>query len=53
MEHKPFRLLPNEEFAKLSREEKIAYLSMAIEAVKQNAPVIGFIHAPTNEANKE
>lgn len=49
MEHKPFRLLPDEEFAKLSREEKIAYLSMAIEAVKQNAPVTGLIHAPSDE----
>jgi len=37
----PFRLLSNKEFAKLSREEKIAYLKAAIEAVKSDAPIVG------------
>lgn len=42
---KPFRLVSHEEFAKFSREQKLAYLTMAIEAVKENAPLIGFIHS--------
>ena len=35
------RLLSHEEFAKLSSDEKVAYLSRAIEAVKRNAPMLG------------
>lgn len=36
----PFRLLNHEQFAKLSLEEKVAYVSKAIEAVKQNLPIL-------------
>ena len=49
---KPFQLLSHEEFAKLTREQKIAYLSMAIEAVKENAPMIGFIHSSDERADE-
>jgi hypothetical protein len=38
---KPFHLLSHEQFARLSREEKVAYLSEAIEAVNQNVPMLG------------
>ena len=34
----PFKLLPHDEFAKLSRDEKITYLTKAVEAVAGNAP---------------
>lgn len=40
---KPFRLVSHKEFAKLTREQKIAYLSMAIEAVKENALSLALI----------
>lgn len=49
----PFQLLSHEDFAKLSRDQKIAYLSLAIEAVKENVPIIGFIRTPSEEARKE
>jgi hypothetical protein len=48
---KPFRLVSHEEFAKFSREQKIAYLTMAIEAVKENAPLIGFNHYSAERAD--
>jgi hypothetical protein len=47
---KPFQLLSHEEFAQLSREQKISYLAAAIEAVKQNAPLIGFVHSSGESA---
>jgi hypothetical protein len=49
---KPFRLLSHEEFWKLSRAQKIAYLTMATEAVKENAPIIGFNHTTGEDLSK-
>jgi len=40
---KPFRMLSHEEFAKLSKDEKIAYLNAAIAAVRDNVPIIGVV----------
>jgi hypothetical protein len=36
----PFQLVSHQEFARLSRKEKIAYLAKAIEAVQQNTPML-------------
>ena len=40
---KPFRMLSHEEFAKLSKDEKIAYLNAAIAAVRDNVPIVGVV----------
>ncbi|HEU4924377.1 MAG TPA: hypothetical protein VFT23_15030 [Burkholderiales bacterium] len=40
---KSFRLLSREEFSKLSCEEKVAYLSRAIDAVEPQARLIGVV----------
>jgi len=43
-------LLSNEEFALLSREEKIAYLTKAIEAVtNNNAPAVAVLRPPPED----
>jgi dihydrodipicolinate synthase/N-acetylneuraminate lyase len=49
-EPEPLRLLSNEEFALLSREEKIAYFTKAIEAVTHNAPVLAVLRPPPDDA---
>jgi hypothetical protein len=36
-----FHMLSHEEFGKLSSEQKIAYLAAAMEAVRNNVPIIG------------
>jgi hypothetical protein len=48
---KRFRLLSHEEFAKLSIEEKVAYLSKAIEAVRHKVPIIGANATPPDSAD--
>ena len=42
-EPEPFRLFSDEEFAGLTKDEKIAYLARAIEAITRGAPVLGII----------
>ena len=42
----PFRLLPNEEFLLLSTDEKVAYLTRAIEAATREAPVVAVLIPP-------
>ena len=48
-EPEPLRFLSNEEFALLSREEKIAYLTKAIEVVTHNAPVVAVLRPPPED----
>ena len=40
----PFQPLFHEQFARLSRKEKTAYLAKAIEAVQQNLPMLSPPH---------
>jgi len=49
----PLRLLSNEEFALLSRAEKIAYLTKAIEAVTHNAPVFAVLMPPPDDEESD
>jgi hypothetical protein len=52
-EPEPLRFLSNEEFALLSREEKIAYLTKAIEAVTHNAPVVAVLRPPPEDEESD
>ena len=47
----PFRLLSDEEFDRLSCEEKIAYLARGARAVAQNAPITGGPSRPDEPAD--
>ena len=42
-----FKLLTSEEFAKLSRREKIANLKTAIETLTRDVPIIAVLTPPT------
>ena len=44
----PFRFLSREEFADLTKDEKIAYLYVAAEIMMRDAPLVGVIPAPKN-----
>jgi dihydrodipicolinate synthase/N-acetylneuraminate lyase len=46
-------LLSNEEFALLSRAEKIAYLTKAIEAVTHNSPVVAVLRPPREDEDSK
>jgi hypothetical protein len=46
---KPFRMLSHDEFAKLSKDAKIAYLKAAMEAVRNNVPIIGVLVPPPDK----
>ena len=48
-----FELLSNVEFAKLTQEEKIAYLKRAMEEVTKNTPVPGFVTTPSEDEAPE
>jgi hypothetical protein len=39
----PFRLFSHDEFAGLTKDEKIAYLARAIEAITHGAPVLSIV----------
>jgi hypothetical protein len=49
---KPFRMLTHEEFASLPKEAKIAYLNAAIDAVRNNVPIIGVLLPPPEKKPK-
>lgn len=48
---KPFRLLTDEEFARLSSKEKVAYLAQGAQAVAQSAPITGGVSQPDAPAD--
>jgi hypothetical protein len=52
MERGPaFKLLSHEEFGRLSREEKLAYLTGAVTALKSNVPLAAARPPPPKEEN--
>jgi hypothetical protein len=45
-------MLSHKEFDRLTREEKVAYLAAAIEAVTNNVPVVNFPVVPPSTEDK-
>ena len=51
-EFEPVRLLPQEEFAKLSQEAKLAYITRTLRQLTRHAAAMASTQAPAKKPNR-